>query len=57
MMQFAEGFLNYEIVVTVSRQLSWSHFIILIPLKDNQDIVGVYYLNTNCNIEGSYKVK
>ncbi len=33
MMQFAETFPNFQIVVTVSRQLSWSHFIALIPLK------------------------
>lgn len=34
MMQFAETFPNFQIVVTVSRQLSWSHFIALIPLKN-----------------------
>lgn len=33
MMQFAEVFSDYQIVVTLSRQLSWSHFITLIPLK------------------------
>ena len=33
MMQFAEQFLDEEIVVTLSRQLSWSHFVTLIPLK------------------------
>lgn len=36
MLQFAENFPDYEIVVTLSRQLSWSHFLALIPLK-NQD--------------------
>jgi predicted nuclease of restriction endonuclease-like (RecB) superfamily len=34
MMQFAEQFTDIEIVVTLSRQLSWSHFIVLIPLKN-----------------------
>ncbi len=34
MMQFAEVFPNFEIVVPAARQLSWSHFIILIPIKD-----------------------
>jgi len=34
MVQFAEVFPNFEIVVPVARQLSWSHFIILIPIKD-----------------------
>ena len=33
MLQFAERFLDEEIVATLSRQLSWSHFLALIPLK------------------------
>jgi predicted nuclease of restriction endonuclease-like (RecB) superfamily len=33
MRQFAEQFNNYEIVTTLSTQLSWSHFIELFPLK------------------------
>ncbi len=32
MLQFAEKFMDFEIVVTLSRQLSWSHFLVLIPL-------------------------
>jgi len=32
MMQFAEVFLDADIVATLSRQLSWSHFVGLIPL-------------------------
>jgi predicted nuclease of restriction endonuclease-like (RecB) superfamily len=34
MMQFAAYFSKEEIVVTLSRQLSWSHFIEIIPVKD-----------------------
>jgi len=34
MMQFANIFKDQEIVATLLRQLSWSHFIILIPIKD-----------------------
>ena len=34
MMQFAESFPDEQIVVTLSRQLSWSHFTTLIPIKD-----------------------
>ena len=34
MMQFSEAFPESEIVATLSRQLSWSHFTKLIPLKD-----------------------
>lgn len=34
MMQFVEHFSKEEIVVTLSRQLSWSHFIEIIPVKD-----------------------
>jgi predicted nuclease of restriction endonuclease-like (RecB) superfamily len=33
MMQFASIFDDFQIVVTLSRQLSWSHFIELIPIK------------------------
>ena len=33
MMQFAKQFTNEQIVVTLSRQLSWSHFLALLPLK------------------------
>jgi predicted nuclease of restriction endonuclease-like (RecB) superfamily len=33
MVQFAEGFPDPEIVATLSRQLGWSHFVELIPLK------------------------
>jgi len=34
MIQFAEAFPDLEIVATLSQQLSWSHFVDLIPLKD-----------------------
>ncbi|MXV37585.1 DUF1016 family protein [Flavobacteriaceae bacterium Ap0902] len=33
MMQFSTEFQDFEIVVTLSRQLSWSHFVVLIPLN------------------------
>jgi predicted nuclease of restriction endonuclease-like (RecB) superfamily len=33
MMQFADQFADFEIVVPLARQLSWSHIIILLPLK------------------------
>ncbi len=34
MIQFAEVFPQEQIVATLSRQLSWSHFVEIIPLKD-----------------------
>ncbi len=34
MLQFAEVFSDEEIVVSLVRQLSWTHFLALIPLKD-----------------------
>lgn len=34
MMQFAELFPDFQIVVPLARQLSWSHFLILFPIKD-----------------------
>lgn len=36
MMQFAQEFPSFEIVVPLARQLSWSHFLILIPLKSEE---------------------
>ncbi|MBI9060149.1 MAG: DUF1016 family protein [Labilibaculum sp.] len=36
MVQFADVFNDFEIVVTLSRQLSWSHFIELIPIKESE---------------------
>ena len=36
MLQFAEQFSDIEIVVPLARQLSWSHFLILIPLKSQE---------------------
>ena len=35
MIQFAECFSDEKIVVTLSRQLSWSHFISILPVKDS----------------------
>jgi len=34
MMKFADQFSDFEIVVTLSRQLSWSHFVELLPLRN-----------------------
>src|SRR5437870_3055443 len=34
MIQFAERFANPQIVATLSRQLSWSHFVEIIPHAD-----------------------
>lgn len=36
MIQFTEQFPDFEIVVPLARQLSWSHFLILIPLKSKE---------------------
>ncbi len=37
MIQFAKIFSDHEIVVTLSRQLSWSHFLVLLPLKNENE--------------------
>ena len=37
MIQFAEIYPDLENVVTLSRHLSWSHFLVLIPLKTNEE--------------------
>ncbi|MEZ4886948.1 MAG: PDDEXK nuclease domain-containing protein [Chitinophagales bacterium] len=36
MLQFVEQFPDFEKVVTLSRQLSWSHFIAIFPLKQGE---------------------
>jgi predicted nuclease of restriction endonuclease-like (RecB) superfamily len=43
MMQFAEAFPDEQIVVTLSRQLSWSHFIAIIPQKSPE--ARLFYAN------------
>ena len=49
MVQFAEEFSDREIVVTLSRQLGWSHFVALIPLEDA--LKRDFYAEM-CRIEG-----
>ena len=43
MLQFAGQFSDEEIVVTLSRQLSWSHILILLPLKNTE--AKLFYAN------------
>ncbi|MFH6988481.1 YhcG family protein [Flavobacterium collinsii] len=43
MMQFADQFTDKEIVVTLSRQLSWSHFLAIIPIKNPE--AKLFYAN------------
>ena len=47
MLQFAEQFTDNSIVVTLSRQLSWSHFLALIPLKTIE--AKLFYAQTASN--------
>jgi len=49
MVQFAVVFPDESIVVTLSRQLSWSHFVRLLPLKDS--LQRDYYAQISC-LEG-----
>lgn len=48
MVRFAETFAEYEIVQTLSAQLSWSHFLELIYLKD--DLQRDFYIEM-CRVE------
>ncbi|MCL2863504.1 MAG: PDDEXK nuclease domain-containing protein [Methanimicrococcus sp.] len=43
MIQFAKRFPDFEIVVPLARQLSWSHFLILIPITSDEALM--YYAN------------
>lgn len=49
MMQFAQIFNDEQIVVSAIRQLTWTHFIALIPIKD--DLQREFYTEM-CRIEG-----
>jgi predicted nuclease of restriction endonuclease-like (RecB) superfamily len=51
MIQFAEKYSDLENVVTLSRYLSWSHFLVLIPLK-NQKVRDFYGKLTYENLIG-----
>ncbi|MCF8296998.1 MAG: PDDEXK nuclease domain-containing protein [Saprospiraceae bacterium] len=51
MIQFAQEFPDFENVVTLSRHLSWSHFITLIPLK-NRDARHFYAKLASNNLFG-----
>ena len=48
MIRFAEVFPNQQVVTTLSRQLSWSHFIEILPLKD--DLQRDFYAEM-CRVE------
>ncbi len=48
MVQFAELFPDDQIVVTLSRQLSWSHFLAILPVKD--ELARQFYAEM-CRIE------
>ena len=48
MIQFAEVYSDKEIVVSLIRQLSWTHFIALIPLKN--DLQRDFYAEM-CRVE------
>ncbi len=49
MIQFYEVFDNEEIVVSLIRQLSWTHFIAIIPLKD---LLQREFYTEMCRVEG-----
>jgi len=38
MMQFAEQFSDFEIVSAVTTQLSWTHFVEILPLKNTKNV-------------------
>ena len=47
-MQFAKSFPDYQIVYTVCRQLSWSHFRLLIPIEE--ELKREFYIEM-CKLE------
>jgi len=51
MIQFAKEYPNIENVVTLSRNLSWSHFLVLIPVK-NREVRRYYEKLSSQNLIG-----
>ena len=47
MMQFAQTFPDSQIVATLSRKLSWSHFVIVMPIKTSPES-ALHSISPNC---------
>ena len=47
MMQFAQLFSDFQIVAPLARKLSWSHFLIVMPMKINQES-ALRSISPNC---------
>ena len=48
MMQFAQTFPDFQIVATLSRKLSWSHFLIVMPIKTSPES-ALHSISPNCH--------
>jgi len=56
MMQFANQFTDFQIVVPLARQLSWSHFLELLPLK-TMEAKLFYAQNASNNLYGKRELR
>ena len=48
MMQFAQTFPDFQIFATLSRKLSWSHFVIVLPMKTSPES-ALHNTSPNCH--------
>ena len=48
MMQFAQLFSDFQIVAPLARKLSWSHFLIVMPIKTSQES-ALRSISPNCH--------
>ena len=48
MMQFAQLFPDFQIVAPLARKLSWSHFLIVMPIKTSQES-ALRSISPNCH--------
>ena len=48
MMQFAQLFSDFQIVAPLARKLSWSHFLIVMPIKTSQEF-ALHNTSPNCH--------
>ncbi|MCO5258592.1 MAG: PDDEXK nuclease domain-containing protein [Crocinitomicaceae bacterium] len=53
MIQFSKAIDDFEIVSTVSRQLSWSHFVEILPIENQEK--RLFYLNKACEEKWSVR--
>ena len=53
MIKFYQEFPDFEKVATLSQQLTWSHFVVFLPMKDE---LNIYFYAAMCMQERRIKI-